>query len=603
MSLLPSPVAVLPMRSKITHVDEPVHYDAYLGGSEVTYKETPASSFSASQCSFQCNPPSPQIFISRDVLLKAKLRITLNTTAVPGAFPFQSGKSALRALPLSQIMSNLQLTINNSTLTSETSEICNEFSLNDEDDKAQANMSLSPVFPDQSQDYESLVNSNRNCLAQYGEKTHAPFRGGFPADSITQVLGGNSAVLEYTVSELLPISPMLKVGEDGKGLYGVQSMSVTIQWLTNLARVWSASSSSNINSVDVEFVNAPSLLFKYVTPSSMQEMNDIRSLDYNYHKTEVYKSQARTLGALGAADDEQTIISPSIQLNTVPKYIAVYCKQQQSDRTAFTTDSWSAVQSMRVNWANSPANLVGATQEELYRITQGNGVDMSWSDFCGKELPFISGSASNPVRGRGSVMFLKFGKDFASSDGSVSVGTPGVYNLQIEARMKNVSASAQNVVLYVVPLYDGVLTITGNQAMTQLAIISQGNVLDAQEEANEEGSLDAASAEGHGFWQDVGKAARSAVPYIRTARKVGQAVSGAIPTPQAQVVKGVLDVAEQAGLGMTGGQRYRAHDPKEGMRQYHIMPERLGRPKKASGAALTGGAKMTKAELRKALAM
>jgi hypothetical protein len=602
MSLLPTPVSVLPMRSKITHVDEPVHYEAYLGGSEVSYKETPASSFSASQCSFQCNPPSPQIFISRDVQLKAKLRITLNCTAVPGAFPFQSGKSALRALPLSQIMSNLQLTINNTTLTSEVSEICNEFSLNDEDEKAQADLSLAPSFPDQSQDYESLVNSNRNCLAQYGEKTHSPFRGGFPVDSITQTLGGSSAVLEYTITEPLPISPMLKAGQSGKGLYGVQSMSVTIQWLTNLARVWSAASSSNINSVDVEFVNAPSLLFKYVTPSSMQEMNNIRSLDYNYHKTEVYKSQARSI----APNAEETLLSPSIQLNTIPKYIAVYAKQQQSDRTAFTTDSWCAVQSMRVNWANSPANLVGANQEELYRITQGNGVDMSWPDFCGKELPFISGSSSSPVRGRGSVMFLKFGKDFASSDGSVSVGTPGVYNLQIEYRAKNVSASSQNVVLYCVPLYDGVMTISGNQAMTQLAILSQSNVLDSQEEANEEGSLDAASAEGHGFWQDVGKFAKASVPYIRTARKVGQAVSGSIPDPRSQAVKGILDVAEQAGLGMTGGQKYRAHDPKEGMRQYHLYPERTGRPKKAAaaeGKALSGGAKMSKAELRRALAM
>jgi hypothetical protein len=380
-------------------------------------------------------------------------------------------------------------------------------------------------------------------------------------------------------------------------------MSVTIQWLTNLARVWSAASSSNINSVDVEFVNAPSLLFKYVTPSSMQELNDIRSLDYNYYKNEVYKSQSKVFGALGAADDEQTIISPSIQLNTVPRYIAVYAKRQQSDRTAFTTDSWCAVQSMRVNWANSPANLVGATQEELFRITSCNGVDMSYSDFCGKELPFYSGSASNPVRGRGSVMWLKFGKDFASSDASVSVGTPGVYNLQIEARMKNVSSAVQNVVLYVVPVYDGIMTIAGNQAMTQLAITSQANVLDAQEEANEEGSLDALHAEGAGFWQDLSKGMKSAIPYVRTARKVGQAVSGAIPDPRAQAVKGVLDVAEQAGLGMSGGQRYRKHDEKEGMRQYHLLPEKTGRPKKSEGAALTGGAKMSKAELRRALAM
>jgi hypothetical protein len=228
---------------------------------------------------------------------------------------------------------------------------------------------------------------------------------------------------------------------------------------------------------------------------------------------------------------------------------------------------------------------------------------MSYSDFCGKELPFYSGSASNPVRGRGSVMWLKFGKDFASSDASVSVGTPGVYNLQIEARMKNVSSAVQNVVLYVVPVYDGIMTIAGNQAMTQLAITSQANVLDAQEEANEEGSLDALHAEGAGFWQDLSKGMKSAIPYVRTARKVGQAVSGAIPDPRAQAVKGVLDVAEQAGLGMSGGQRYRKHDEKEGMRQYHLLPEKTGRPKKSEGSALTGGAKMSKAELRRALAM
>jgi hypothetical protein len=562
------------MRTAATHLDAECDYRAYLGGSETTYKTSPASSYSASQVSFNVNPPSPQIIVDRHVMIKCRVQVVLNGTPAAGARLYQSGYDAFRQYPISSVISNLQLGLNNTTITEELSEIVHEQRLCEESLRDQALFSTAPCYPDQSQEYDQLINTNRNPLAQYGEMGRGtPFRGAFNL----RVIAGNApdettATLEADITEPLFISPLLWGRFEQKGLYGVQNMNVVINWLSDLSRMWSSANSSAVNAVAVSFSAPPELLFKYITPSAGQALNDLKSLDYNFERTDVYKSQSLAF----TAGQEQQMISPNIQLNVVPKYLMIFAKEQQSDRNFNTTDSWLSLESLRITFANNPSNFVGADKRELYQVCVRNGMDVSYPSWSGEDMPVGVGADFNTVQGRGSVFICAMGRDLSWSDPAIAPGVPGTFNLQVQGQFTNRKGRDVNAVLYVCPVFSGILRIAGNQAIQSNAVLSQEDVLRAQKSANAGESLHASEAEG-GFWADVLEYGRKALPYVRGARKIGQAVTGSMPmSPQAQMAKTALDVAESVGLGNGG-----------------VL----------TGGSVSGGKKLSKAELRKALAL
>jgi len=572
MSLSFEKIEVVPVRSAATNVDQPVHYNAYLGGSTVSYKEVMSTSYSNSQISFTCNPPSPSVIIDRQVLMKLPVRITLNGTPTLGTRLIQSPYNAFRAMPLHSIISNLQLTLNNTKMTIESSEVVHEFQCFYDDEKDLENFSLTPAYPDQSQEYIELANlTNRNPLAQFGEKNSgAPFRGAFPYTAISNPVDGTTAYVEATICEPLMISPLLFGGMSGKGLIGVQNMSVQLNLDANLSRMWSLSSGSGstITSITVSITSQPSLLFKYINPSPTMVLP--KAVEYELQNVETYVSE---LGSLIAPGASYLMNSSNIQLNVVPSHLLVYSKMRRGDRSYETTDSWQSIESIDLSFANVNGILSGADKRQLYNISKDNGIKKSWQEWCGEAMYVESGSSSVAKHSVGSVLCLKFGKDIALNDPSVCTGTPGTFNLSCRVNLKNQNPSRSiSPALYVVPVYAGVLTIKENQGIQQLSVLSQNDVLNAADKADEEGAVDDA-LEGGRFFGDVSKYAKQALPYVRKARKVGQVVADAIPHPYAKAAKGALDVAEAVGLG------------------------------KKKGGVLVGGAKMSRAELRKALQM
>jgi len=197
-------------------------------------------------------------------------------------------------------MQNLQLTLNNSKMSIEASELIHEMMEYYGENSEQEHLSMTPCYPDQSQEYADLVNTNRNPLAQFGEfnKGVSP-RGGFTYSSITNVTDATTASVSATLCEPLMISPLLWGGYEGKGLLHVQNMSVQINWDSNLARMWShaGSSPSTITGVTVTF-GQPSLLFKYITPPATMELP--KEVQYDFQDTEVYVSELGSAQASGS---------------------------------------------------------------------------------------------------------------------------------------------------------------------------------------------------------------------------------------------------------------------------------------------------------------
>jgi len=549
MSLAASHLEIVPAKEANLAIDKETKYASMMSGSQISYREVVSTSYSNTQASFNCNPPSPSICVDRTVLYKQPVTLTFQGTSAPGARLLQSGYDAFRSMPLHSIMNNLQLQINNSKLTVEASEVIHEMMRMHSHEDDSEEFSLSPSLPDQSQEYAELVNTNRNCLAQFGEKFGLPARGGFAYTAITNPVDGVQATVSADLCEALQISPLLFAGYRGKGLFRVQNMQVQINFDADLARLWShaAGSGSTITSITVE-LGQPSLLFKYITPPATMSLPT--SVGYDYRDVEVYTTELGSALAPGAQAD---LVSNNIQLNVVPDHLLIYAKERRGDRTFNSTDAWLPPQSLSLSWANQNGIFSGADQRELYKISKDNGVRMSFTEWSAGSTYFESGASSTEVRGTGGFMAVKMGKDVPIQDPSVATGVPGSYNLQVRMRVENRNQSRSiSPALYIVPVYAGLLTIENNQTIVQNAVLSQQDVLDAAKEAEESAYVDMADASSGGsFWADVSRNLSKALPYVRKARKVGQAVTGAIPTPQAQAAKQVLDVAEAVGLGGT----------------------------------------------------
>lgn len=582
MSLVREEIRVRPSVTSSLNIGREVHYDALIGGSEVTYQQVTSTSYSQSQANFTANPPSPGVVVDRHVLLKQPVTLTFNGTPEAGSRLLQSGYDAFRAMPLHSVMNTLQLGLNNSKLTLNASEVIHEMMRYYGDERDQEHLSLTPAYMDQSQEYDDLVNTNRNPLAQFGEKdSGVPKRGGFPYTAINNPVDGVQATVDAVLTEPLMISPLLWGPDESKGLVRVQNMNVTINWDSDLSRMWShaAGSGSVISSITVS-LGQPSLLFKYITPPATMEIP--KSIDYRYNEVEVYTTE---LNNPQASNSTYPMNSSNIQLNTVPSHLLVYVKERRSDRTYATTDSWQSIESLTMSFANRSGIFSGARKQELYRISRSNGMNQSWAEWSGESMFVESGSSELEKHGVAGVFVAKFGRDIPITDPSVTVGTPGTFNLQLTVNVKNQNQERSiNPALYVVPIYEGILTLADNQAIQQLAILSQEDVLDAASKAND-AAFDEADVEGGGFWRNVEKNFRSALPYIRKGRKLGQAISGSIPVPEAQAVKGVLDAAEAVGLGAKRG---RKAAPKAGS---------------LVGGTYVGGAKMSRSQMKSMLGL
>ena len=553
MSLAASHLEVVPAKEASLAIDKETKYAAMMSGSQISYREVVSTSYSNTQASFNCNPPSPSICVDRNVLYKQPVTLTFQGTSAPGARLLQSGFDAFRAMPLHSIMNNLQLQINNSKLTVEASEIIHEMQRMHSNEDDSEEFSLSPSLSDQSQEYADLAAppTNRNPLAQYGEKFGLPCRGGFPYTAINNPVDGTTATVSADLCEALQISPLLFAGYSGKGLFRVQNMQVQINFDADLARLWShsAGSGSTITSITVE-LGQPSLLLKFITPPATMSLPT--SVGYDYRDVEVYTTELGSDLAPGAQAD---LVSNNIQLNVVPSHLLIFAKERRGNRSYTTTDSWLPPQSLSMSWANQNGIFSGADQRELYKISKDNGLRMSFTEWSAGSTYFESGSSSTEIRGVGGFMAVSFGKDIPMQDVSTATGVPGSFNLQVRMRVENRNQSRSiSPALYIVPVYAGLLTIENNQTIVQSAVLSQQDVLNAAREAESGSYVDMADASSGGsFWADVSRNLSKALPYVKKARQVGQAVTGAIPTPQAQAAKAVLDVAEAVGLGKKGG--------------------------------------------------
>lgn len=370
--------------------------------------------------------------MSRLVYKQFVFNITITGTNTNVASPLlQQGAYGPRANPILAVTSSEQMTINNDTLTqAPVSQYWNalmHYHNNFENRFGQG--SLTPSELDQFQNYSDGNGSARNPLAGYGDNSMDNTRGGYSGMVVnTNPLGGVgpfTATITLTVTEPIHLSPF--VADCGSnftsGFVGIQNMAYTAT-LGDLSRVFSVVQDQNapgvvsISSV-VANLSAASLLFQYLTPDPVEPIP--RQLSTNYFSLVSYPTRSTAIIQPAGA---VSLTMQAVQVTSIPRRMYIFARRDDSFATAYTSDSFfavnPAVNPLTVTWNNNQF-FSQATSMDLYNMSAKNGLNQSWSQWSNYQ---------------GSVMCIDFGTDLGLMSDQAP-GSLGNYQLGLTCQFVN----------------------------------------------------------------------------------------------------------------------------------------------------------------------
>ena len=464
------------------------------------------------QASFTVNPPSTSTIVDRNMKVRAFFEVSVDQ-------PLQLGlNDALRQYPISSIMDVITVQINGETISDNMADKIHAMLCYGNDaETRRGDTSTSPSMPDKYQEYSdyAIYGSSKNSLSNYGEQSVEEGRGGFPIEVLS------STSFRVVITEPLFLSPFLNgLHMADEGFVNVNQMNVNMRWKQNIDQLLSHSSLGNaITSVSVSMYRAPELLTTFITPDLTQPIPQLQILPYC--KTQEYIKQMSTLAA-GASSQ---VVSDSIKLSQVPRKVYLFARHQRSTSDYKTTDSFLSLENLSVLWNNQSGLFSSATPQDLYRISKGNGLNLTWSQFS---------------KYRGSVFCAEFGKDIGLLD-SEAPGCQGQYTIQVQATMKNQSTLPFTGEFYMVILNEGTFSISENFARASLGNLNQQMVLMAKQ-SPELHHMTYAQLQGGGFFSGL----------KNIVNKIARGVQSVAENPITQTLVGTLAPEFAPALGVVG---------------------------------------------------
>lgn len=509
MSLTLQPIQTVSIVEPTLQMRSQKYYGVFKGGSDNTYYNYAANSFSSSQAVWNLNTPGEDKFIDRKVYIQTPMRFTFNGTTPDVSIPLiVPGFDSLRAYPIANSMSTATVQINSGASTVNIADVIQPMMRYTSMKEQYYELSNSPNYLDQAQTYEELIGSMRNPLNAYHDSIDGAFnpRGCFPYTIVSNTGGPNAqAIIDVDIVEPLMVSPLHFNSSLANGFIGIKQMSVQIVWTANmLTKMWSHFEDPStprvidVNSSSVAFIQAPQLLMRVINPSEINSLSIPETTLYPYHQINRYITDK---GGLAKDAPAVTQSINSIQLSVVPRRMFIYVKRSTSEDAIDKPDSYLAIEGISINFGNRSGILSSATKRDLYNISKKNGVNMTWAQWSAEKMIGLNGEYFNGV---GSVLCLMIPEDIALTNSDMLA--PGVsekINLQMNVTYRNYGPSVDAVQMYIIVDNEGVFTNTQGLGIAQIGILSKDDVLNAEaiEGVNYEDVLD---VYGGDFFGDIG---------------------------------------------------------------------------------------------------
>lgn len=463
-------VAVDPEVDASTTEAPAIHYD--INGSQVTYNNYPATSWSSTGVRFSIIPPSMDTYMNRSIMITYPLTITYAGTTT-GSFLLDDGYDALRSLVGLRMLQTQGVQINGISIpVSSCYDTFPDLILHYNEEYRKKHP-LSAI--DVTQNYENSIGALNNPLSSYANNesfdSASTKRGSYTLRSITR--GATSAVLVYDVVEWVYVPGLLGADcAEETGLIRIRSIDIDMN--LNLDPKWTVShatgGSSTVTSCVVTLSGQPNILCKFI--SVPRELIPTAELRYPHLRMERFLTQ---LGGTLAPLATNTIRSNNVQLPFIPKFVWIFCREQDNSKTYNSTDTFCNLVNLSIQFNNQSALLSTATTQQLWEMSHNVGLLDSLTAWSGTTT--TSGFAQ--VGAVGSIFCASFGKHISLGDPSLSIGSSGQFNFSVLATVKNVNTTVTmaNPSLYIIVAYDQVMKIMdGGQINFEAPLVPVGEV-------------------------------------------------------------------------------------------------------------------------------
>ena len=496
--------------------------------SQSTYQQFQAVSASNSSIVFNVQIPSENIVIDRHVLCASTVSLQITATNVPiGAQVFQYGLTdALQAFPLNSLMTTVQATINNVSVSTNLQDVLPMLMVMSDRKVLSRYNSLTPSLRDAHWgEYKDAPATNANPLASYNNSSYDEAfepRGAFSLDflQIDRYVAGvytdhspistattNVFKIFLTVSltePFLALSPFVNCEpEMSAGLVGVNNMSMVLNIDSTCRRVLSTANNSvvggnslvgYISSVQLGWADAPDgfsskpigfentrLLFNFLSLQPEQyakisTKNVVPYLDYPRYLTTFNSSQSVSVGGT------QVLTSQSIQLNQVPDLILICARVPMSQQNQNYSSSFLAIRNISINFNNASGLLASATQQDLYNLSYRNGSSQSFYEFRGRaDVNNNATGGVSRVPTTGSLLALNPVYDF-SLPSYLSSSSLGQYQLQFNLTVENQFDFSIVPEICIVTINSGVFATQQGTSQIFTGILTKEQVLRTKEQ-------------------------------------------------------------------------------------------------------------------------
>src|ERR1700677_1033511 len=248
MSLSYQKLNVVEVRDPRTIVQNMRSYAILKSGSQTTWKYWSTTSVSNTSIQFSCPPPSGGILVDPKIYFYLPIRLTMTGIPPLGVTLLNPNYDAPRAFPISGSIETLQATINNQSVSINLADVIHCLThFNTGMTLKNGDYSMTPNYPDQSQQYNDLLDNIRSPLQGYGDGLDECVmqRGGFPFTVVqnppgTGPLGVVTAIVDMYFCEPLFLPPFYFGQQNRSGFFNVNSMDFNITFSGNMGyRMWS----------------------------------------------------------------------------------------------------------------------------------------------------------------------------------------------------------------------------------------------------------------------------------------------------------------------------------------------------------------------------
>lgn len=422
------------------------------GGQNYFYEVVVPNSSSDFNARFDYSPSSTTDIIDRKLLLRAYVEFTFDVAPRIGI------DDALRQLPLASVMRNLRLTLNGTGVDTTPAEHVHAFMKYGNNILIRnRDLSTTAAMPDAFQEYsdKDLLppagsgGSARSPLSGYGEVGQELSRGGVVGEEVSPT------VWRFVITEPLFISPLQAYGHDQYGLTNLNKLLVNIDW-DDLSRMWSHSTGhAALTTCQASFYQQTELLVTQITKNALYPT--FPEVHYHYLEPQSHIREVNNL----APNVERVAFSDSIKLAQVPHNLMIYAKRSRNTHNFTTTDTFAAIRALKVYW-NGRVVMSTATPQQLYKVSVKNGYNDNYSGFS---------------KFTGSPILLNIATDIGLPD-TESPGTRTQATLRIEATLVNTSSAAVDYEFYMIPVMQGLISISENGMINTLGNISKEDNLE-----------------------------------------------------------------------------------------------------------------------------